>query len=112
MLRSVGGHDVRGLSVDADTRCCHYDSKQDVVAFRFACCQIFFPCYKCHEATVDHTSQPLPSNRFGERAVLCGVCGGSLTAFDYLEADYQCPSCNADFNPGCQSHLKHYFKGM
>lgn len=102
---------VRGVDVDPDTRCAHYHSDRDVVAFRFACCETYFPCFRCHAETADHDVVPWPRDRFDEPSVLCGACGTTLTVPEYLEADYQCPSCDASFNPGCRDHLDLYVEG-
>lgn len=101
---------VRGVDVDPDTRCAHYRTERDVVAFRFDCCDAYFPCFRCHEAVADHEAVPWPRGRFDEPSVLCGVCGSELTVPEYLEADYRCPSCDAAFNPGCSTHADRYFE--
>ncbi|OVE83298.1 hypothetical protein B2G88_17720 [Natronolimnobius baerhuensis] len=101
---------VRGLEVDPDTRCAHYHNDRDVVAFRFACCDAYFPCFRCHEELTDHEAVPWPRERFDESSVLCGVCEAELPVPAYLEADYRCPSCNAPFNPGCGNHAALYFE--
>jgi uncharacterized CHY-type Zn-finger protein len=101
---------VRGVDVDHETRCAHYRTDRDVVAFRFACCEEYFPCFRCHEETTSHDAVPWPRARFDEPSVLCGVCGTALTVPDYLEADYSCPACDAAFNPGCANHAELYFE--
>jgi uncharacterized CHY-type Zn-finger protein len=100
---------LRGLQVDPSTRCAHYDGPKDVVAIRFACCEVYYPCFKCHRATTGHEPIRWPRERQHEPAVLCGVCGGAITAATYLQSTHTCPHCGADFNPGCAAHHDRYF---
>ncbi|WP_170972334.1 CHY zinc finger protein [Natronorubrum halophilum] len=101
---------VRGVDVGSETRCAHYRTDLDVVAFKFACCEQYYPCYRCHEAVTDHDASPWPRDRFDESSVLCGVCETELTVPEYLEAEYRCPSCDAAFNPGCRAHAERYYE--
>ncbi|MFD1562125.1 CHY zinc finger protein [Haloarchaeobius amylolyticus] len=101
---------VRGVDVDQETRCAHYHTDRDVVAFRFACCEHYYPCFRCHEERADHETVPWPRDRFDEPSVLCGVCETELTVPEYLAADYRCPACDAAFNPGCANHAALYFE--
>ena len=124
---------LRGVAVDPETRCAHWDSERDVVALRFGCCAVFSPCHACHAETADHDPEPWPRTRFGEPAVLCGVCGTTLSARAYLGGDSEglrasdsegqsssgsrakpdndaCPACGAAFNPGCRRHRDRYFE--
>ena len=105
MMRPV----VRGAVVDAQTRCAHYRGPLDVVAIRFACCGEWYPCLRCHEEAVDHGILPWPRDQRDEQAVLCGVCGSTLTIAAYLTAT-GCPQCAAPFNPGCALHHPVYFE--
>jgi uncharacterized CHY-type Zn-finger protein len=100
---------IRGEPVDGQTRCVHYSSDRDVVAIRFACCDGFYPCHRCHAETADHAAQVWPAERRDEHAVLCGVCGRTLTISAYLSAADRCPHCGAAFNPGCRAHRHLYF---
>ena len=116
---------LRGVAVDPDTRCAHWDSAVDVVALRFGCCGAFSPCHACHAATADHDPEPWPRPRFDDPAVLCGVCGTTLSARAYLDGDSEgrspsasratpdddaCPACGAAVNPGCRRHRDRYFE--
>ncbi|MDV7348763.1 CHY zinc finger protein [Halorubrum distributum] len=102
---------LRGVSVDPETRCAHWDAPVDVVALRFGCCETYYPCDACHDAATDHEAVPWPRGRFDEPAVLCGACGTTLTAREYLAADDDaCPACGAAFNPGCRKHRDRYFE--
>ncbi|PAU83158.1 hypothetical protein CK500_10140 [Halorubrum salipaludis] len=78
---------LRGVAVDPETRCAHWDSAVDVVALRFGCCETYYPCDACHDAATDHEAEPWPRDRFDEPAVLCGACGATLTAREYLDRD-------------------------
>ncbi|RLM56511.1 hypothetical protein DVK02_08370 [Halobellus sp. Atlit-31R] len=101
---------LRGVAVDSETRCTHWDSAVDVVALRFGCCETFSPCHACHAETADHEPEPWPRARLDEPAVLCGVCGTTLSARAYLDGDDACPECGAAFNPGCRRHRDRYFE--
>ena len=102
---------LRGIDVDPETRCAHWDDPVDVVALRFGCCETYYPCDACHDAATDHEAVPWPRDRFDEPAVLCGACGTTLTAREYLAADDDaCPACGAAFNPGCRTHRDRYFE--
>lgn len=100
---------VRGVDVGAETRCAHYGGERDVIAIRFACCDDYYPCFRCHEAVADHESEPLPADAGDEPGVLCGACDAVLTVRAYLDADDACPECGAGFNPGCADHYHLYF---
>ncbi len=106
--RHVAGHLVRGVGVDGATRCAHYHTPRDVVAIRFACCETYYPCYRCHAAVADHDPATWPASEFDRAAVLCGACGSALRIADYLGA-LACPDCGAAFNPGCRDHYDRYF---
>ena len=113
MEREVEGNPVRGIEVDPETRCAHYGTERDVVAIRFACCDAYHPCFRCHQAVADHPTERLPVGS-SESAVLCGVCGTGLTPSEFVEGDdedgdHACPECEADFNPGCADHYDRYF---
>ena len=122
---------LRGVGVDPETRCVHWESELDVVALRFGCCGTFSPCHACHAETADHDPEPWPRARFDEPAVLCGACGATLSARVYLDGealrasgsegrshsgsrakpdDDACPACGAAFNPGCRRHRDRYFE--
>jgi len=101
---------LRGVAVDGETRCAHYASPVDVVAMRFGCCETYFPCFRCHEATTDHEARPWPGDRFDEPAVLCGACRSELSVTEYRSADEECPACGAAFNPDCRGHYDRYFE--
>ncbi|QLH76696.1 hypothetical protein HZS55_04980 [Halosimplex rubrum] len=100
---------LRGVDVDPETRCVHYDDAVDVVALRFPCCDRYYPCFRCHDAVTDHDPERVPRAAFGEPGVLCGVCGTALSVREYLDCDDTCPECGASFNPGCRRHRDRYF---
>lgn len=101
---------LRGVDVDTETRCEHYHTDRDVIAIRFRCCGVYYPCFECHEAIADHDPQRWSAHRFDEPAVLCGVCGERLSVEAYLDCEHSCPVCEAEFNPGCASHAHLYFE--
>ena len=100
---------LHGVAVDSATRCDHYDSDLDVVAIRFAFCDYYYPCFRCHEAVTDHDPERISPDRFDRPAVLCGSCGATLSVDVYFECDDNCPECGAAFNPGCRRHRDRYF---
>ncbi|MFP4229134.1 MAG: CHY zinc finger protein [Salinivenus sp.] len=100
---------LRGVSVDAATRCAHYDGPHDIIALRHPCCGVYYPCHKCHRAVTRHDAERWPRSRWEEPAVLCGACGTTITAAAYLRSDPFCRHCGAAFNPGCAAHRPLYF---
>ncbi|EGA88880.1 Zinc finger domain containing protein [Planococcus donghaensis MPA1U2] len=101
---------VKGINVDAETRCIHYHSPIDRIAIKFFCCQEYFPCFECHEARGCGEPRVWPTDRFDEKAILCGTCGHELTVTEYLTCSSTCPSCSSSFNPGCSLHKHLYFE--
>ena len=101
--------EVRGVDVDAKTRCIHYHSALDIIAIRMACCGVYYACKDCHELLAGHAIQVWPHSEWDVRAVLCGACGYELKISEYMDSGYSCPRCRADFNPGCRNHYHFYF---
>ena len=108
--RAIHGERVRGLDLDAETRCRHYHSVVDVIALRFRCCGEWYPCFECHAACADHPAAVWKADERHHHAVLCGVCGHRLTIAEYLGCESRCPACAASFNPGCARHRHLYFE--
>jgi uncharacterized CHY-type Zn-finger protein len=102
--------DVRGLKLDSQSRCEHYNQPTDVIAIKMKCCGIYYACKDCHEALAGHAIIVWPKNEWSEKAVLCGACGAELTIAQYMESKFLCPACGAQFNPGCRSHYQYYFE--
>lgn len=100
---------VRGVNVDAETRCEHWHSELDIIAIKFRCCGEYYPCFECHSALADHPASTWPVESYQEPAVLCGACGSELTIETYLSCGSKCPSCRASFNPSCELHHHLYF---
>ncbi len=100
---------MRGVRVDAQTRCAHYHSPVDVIAIKMKCCGEYFACKDCHDALADHALEPWPREDRAQRAVLCGICGSDLVIADYLESPARCPACSTSFNPRCSDHHEYYF---
>ena len=101
---------LRGVAVDDETRCAHYDGPSDRVALRFGCCEVFYPCHRCHDEVAGHPAEVWPRSRSGEPAALCGACRTTMTADAYLGSGSACPTCGAAFNPGCAAHRDLYFE--
>ena len=61
---SLDGTDplLRGVGLDAQTRCAHYATARDVVALRFACCPAYWSCHRCHAELTDHPAVPVPAD--------------------------------------------------
>jgi len=106
----IHGECVYGNDVDSQTRCLHYHSDLDIIAIKFKCCGLWFPCFECHKETTDHAAEVWGHTEFGEKAILCGNCGYQLTINEYFGCDSACPTCKAGFNPGCANHYHLYFK--
>lgn len=102
--------EVRGVDLDAHTRCAHYRTPLDVVAIKMKCCGVYYACKDCHEALANHPIEVWPPSEWTERAVLCGVCGYEMSIEQYMASAYKCPACNAAFNPGCRKHSQFYFE--
>ncbi len=102
--------DVKGKTVDDETRCVHYHSVLDVIAIKFKCCLTYYPCYFCHEESVNHKMQRWRKDEFHALAILCGVCQYEMTINQYLDSDSICPNCRVAFNPKCSNHYHLYFE--
>jgi uncharacterized CHY-type Zn-finger protein len=101
---------VRGVDLDAQTRCAHYRTQRDIVAIKMKCCGVYYACKDCHAALAGHPIQVWPQSEWDAPAVLCGSCGTELSINRYLQCGSQCPVCGAAFNPGCRSHYHFYFE--
>jgi uncharacterized CHY-type Zn-finger protein len=100
---------VRGVSLDSQTRCQHYHGPSDIVAIKMKCCGVYYACKDCHAALADHPIEVWLEREWNEHAILCGACGAELTVQQYMESESRCPSCREPFNPGCQNHYHLYF---
>lgn len=109
MTRHIHNILVRGVEVDEQTRCKHYHTKLDIIAFKFSCCNTYYPCILCHYSLTDHDAITWSFEQLNTKAVLCGACGYELTINEYRTCSYQCPSCSASFNPACAKHEHYYF---
>ncbi|WP_158945474.1 CHY zinc finger protein [Granulicella sp. S190] len=109
MHRQKNAKEVRGVELDAQTRCLHYRSALDIIAIKMMCCGIYYACKDCHEELADHPIKVWPKERWDCEAVLCGSCGAELSIAEYMETGYKCPVCSAAFNPGCRNHYHFYF---
>jgi uncharacterized CHY-type Zn-finger protein len=101
--------EVRGIDLDAQTRCTHYRTVLDIIAIKMKCCGVYYACKDCHETLADHPIEVWPRSEWTERAVLCGACGYQMSIEQYMASDYKCPACNVAFNPGCRRHSQFYF---
>lgn len=102
--------EVKGKTIDDQTRCEHYHSLLDVIAIKFKCCNDYYPCYQCHEETANHKAAIWQKHEWDTKAVLCGVCKKELTISEYLNSNNHCSHCNAAFNPNCSKHYHLYFE--
>jgi uncharacterized CHY-type Zn-finger protein len=101
---------VRGVNLDAQTRCVHYHSAADIVAIKMKCCGVYYACKDCHTELAGHAIAVWPRSEWEQRAVLCGACGAELTIREYLQSKSRCPAGSAVFNPGCRKHHHFYFE--
>ena len=106
---NTASNEVRGVGMDSQTRCVHYNSELDVVAIRMCCCREYFACKDCHLELADHAIEVWPRDQWEERAVRCGACRGELTISEYMKSGNECPGCHSGFNPGCRTHYYFYF---
>jgi uncharacterized CHY-type Zn-finger protein len=100
---------VRGLDLDPQTRCAHWNSRLDIIAIKMRCCGTYYACRACHDALAGHAAEVWPVQAWDEPAVLCGACSHELTVREYLGCGSRCPRCGAPFNPGCATHHHLYF---
>jgi uncharacterized CHY-type Zn-finger protein len=100
---------LRGVGVDAQTRCEHYGGPLDIVALRLG--EAFYPCHACFEATAPAADRTRDLRAHpDDPAVLCGACRTVLTVQAYRASGHACPRCSAPFNPGCAAHYDLYFR--
>ncbi|HLR66585.1 CHY zinc finger protein [Virgibacillus alimentarius] len=97
-------------AIDEKTRCEHYQTKKDIIAIKFFCCDAYFPCYLCHQKYGCGKGAVWPKKEFGKKAVLCGSCKNELTIQAYRDCRNTCPYCEAQFNSGCLLHHHLYFE--
>jgi uncharacterized CHY-type Zn-finger protein len=48
---------VRGINLDFQTRCAHYNSPLDIIAIKMKCCGLHYACKACHDALADNALQ-------------------------------------------------------
>src|SRR5436190_6824185 len=99
--KTIGGYVIYGSPIDIQTRCKHYHSPVDIIAIKFRCCQLYFPCFECHREAADHVAETWPAEQWEHKAVLCGACGHEMSIHEYMKCDNRCPSCQSSFNPNC-----------
>lgn len=100
---------IKGKIIDSNTRCVHYNSEFDIIAIKFKCCNIYYPCYKCHEEEADHGIQKWKKHEDASKAVFCGNCHNEITIEQYINSNNKCPFCKSSFNPTCKEHYHFYF---
>ena len=101
---------VRGVNLDSQTRCQHYRGPVDIVAIKMKCCDLYYACKDCHDTLADHPIAIWPENEWNQPAVLCGACSAVLTILQYMQSDFRCPACRAQFNSRCRNHYHYYFQ--
>jgi uncharacterized CHY-type Zn-finger protein len=100
---------IRGINLDPQTRCAHYHGPTDIISIRMKCCGEYYACKDCHDELADHPIEVWPAAEWNEKAILCGACRSEMTIRKYLESDYRCGACGAQFNPKCKHHYHYYF---
>jgi len=103
--------EVRGIKVDAQTQCAHYNKPVDIIAIKMKCCGVYYACKDCHIALADHEIAVWPRKEWDQKAILCGSCGAELTINAYMQCGHHCPICTAEFNHACRNHHHYYFEG-
>ena len=101
---------VKGKQIDNETRCIHYNTALDIIAIKFKCCNTYYPCYYCHAEEAGHIAIVWNKDEFETNAVLCGSCKHEMTVIEYKNCTYNCPYCDAAFNPKCSNHDHLYFE--
>jgi len=101
---------VRGVGLDAQTRCGHYHGATDIIATKMKCCGEYYACKDCHIELAGHPIIVWPVSEWDCAAILCGACGAELTIREYMRCQSCCPQCGARFNPGCRKHYHFYFE--
>jgi uncharacterized CHY-type Zn-finger protein len=101
--------DVRGVKLDAETRCEHYHGPTDIIAIKMKCCGVYYACKDCHEALAGHAIEVWPESEWEQKAILCGACGAEMSIRQYMQCESRCPNCGERFNPGCRRHYQFYF---
>jgi uncharacterized CHY-type Zn-finger protein len=107
---TISKPEVRGIDLDAQTRCRHYHGPTDIIAIKMKCCGVYYACKDCHESLANHAIEVWPEPQWDEKAILCGACGVELTIRQYMKCGDHCPQCDAQFNPRCQNHHHYYFE--
>ncbi|CUM63032.1 uncharacterized protein PRCAT00000594001 [Priceomyces carsonii] len=98
--------------VDTNTRCEHYQSKLDIICIKFKCCDVYYPCFQCHNKinrSLHKTERWSKLDLKAEKVILCGFCFNELLFEEYSKSDYYCVYCNSKFNPKCALHYDLYF---
>jgi uncharacterized CHY-type Zn-finger protein len=103
---------VRGLALDAQSRCVHYHSPLDIIAIRMRCCRLYYACRECHDELAGHATEVWPKTEWDQEAILCGACGLEISIHDYLACENRCSACGSAFNPGCKTHHHLYFERL
>lgn len=102
---------LQGKLVDSQTRCEHYHTDVDVIALKFKCCHVYYPCFECHQAAAHLPEKFHIEQDAQELVVLCGVCVGEMTFGEYsLRDPLRCVYCDHLFNVGCKLHYDLYFE--
>lgn len=97
---------IKGIEIDSCGRCLHYHTDLDIVALQCGECKQYYACYQCHDQLCDHTFKAIDIRN--SKPVMCGQCKNCLTYAQYQH--YQCPFCQANFNPRCGLHKDIYFE--
>src|SRR5258706_8963259 len=101
--------EVRGVEIDAQTRCVHWHSAVDIVAIKMRCCGVYYACKDCHIALAGHAIAVWGRGEWEDRAVLCGACGGEMTIRENLDCAARGPGGGAGVNPGCRNPFHFFF---
>ena len=69
---------VRGVELDAQTRCGHYHGSTDIIAIKMKCCGEYYACKDCHIELAGHSIIGVADGRVGLRGdTLRGLWSGA-----------------------------------
>src|ERR1700723_2096011 len=95
-----GLQDVRGVNLDAQTRCEHYRGSTDIIAIKMKCCGEYYACKDCHQSLARHPIEVGPKSECAQTPSPRAPAPTELTINQYMHCDSRCPNCRAPFNPG------------
>lgn len=62
---------VLGKTVVGQTRCAHDSTELNIIAIRFACRRLYYPCNLCRAECAGHLAKQWPRDEQSRSAILC-----------------------------------------